>query len=167
MKRLVVSKGNVFAKVMIIGEAPGSQEDLEGIPYVGRSGKLLNLLLEEIGFIPNEDIYFCNVIKCRPQNNRKPSKKEIDIYKPWLIQQIKLVDPKFVILTGSIAMKTILGCKEPISKIRGNWIKIDQIEYMTIFHPSYLLRFSTKKKESPKDLTLNDLHKVRKKLYSL
>ena len=108
MKRLVISRGNVFANLLIIGEAPGAQEDLEGEPYVGKSGKLLDDLLIEAGIDFQKDVYFCNVIKCRPPNNRKPTKKEINIHKPWLLQQIKIVDPKYIILTGTTAMRTVL-----------------------------------------------------------
>ena len=167
MKRLVVGRGSVFANLLIIGEAPGSQEDLEGKPYVGKSGKLLNDLLKQAGIDQEEDVYFCNVIKCRPPNNRKPTNNEINIQKPWLFQQIKLIDPKFIILTGSTAMRTVLGIKDPISKLRGKWIKKDGREIMTIFHPSYLLRFPSKESERPYDLTLKDLTNVSSKLYAL
>ena len=114
MKRLVIGRGSVFADLLIIGEAPGAQEDLEGKPYVGKSGKLLNELLIKAGIDYKEDVYFCNVIKCRPPNNRKPTTREINIHKPWLLQQIKLVDPKFILLTGSTAMRAILEVKDPI-----------------------------------------------------
>ena len=115
MKRLVIGRGSVFADLLIIGEAPGAQEDLEGKPYVGKSGKLLNELLIKAGIDYKEVVYFCNVIKCRPPNNRKPTTREINIHKPWLLQQIKLVDPKIILLTGSTAMRTILDVKDPIS----------------------------------------------------
>ena len=167
MKRLVISRGNVFANLLIIGEAPGAKEDLEGEPYVGKSGRLLDQLLIEAGINLQKDVYFCNVIKCRPPNNRKPTNKEINIHKPWLTQQIKLIDPKFIILTGSTAMKTILGTKNPISKIRGKWFRKDGREIITIFHPSYLLRFSSKEFEMPYDLTSKDLKNVSRKLYAL
>ena len=124
MKRLVVGRGSVFADLLIIGEAPGAQEDLEGKPYVGKSGKLLNELLIKAGIDHEEDAYFCNVIKCRPPNNRKPTSKEINIHKPWLLEQIKLVDPKFILLTGSTAMRAILEVKDPISNLRGKLITI-------------------------------------------
>ena len=167
MKSLVVGRGSVFADLLIVGEAPGAQEDLEGKAYVGKSGKLLNKLLNEVGIDYKKDVYFCNVIKCRPPNNRKPTQKEIRIHKPWLLKQIKLVDPKFIILTGSTAMRTILEVNYSISNLRGKWIKKDGIEIMTIFHPSYLLRFPSKESQKPYDLTLKDLHNVRNKLYNL
>tara|TARA_B100000902_G_scaffold179479_1_gene172599 strand:- start:373 stop:876 length:504 start_codon:yes stop_codon:yes gene_type:complete len=167
VKRLVIGKGNVFAKLMIIGEAPGAQEDLEGKPYVGKSGKLLDKLLIKVGIDFHEDVYFCNVIKCRPPKNRKPTSNEINIHKPWLIQQINLVDPKLIILTGSTAMRTILDVKNPISNLRGKWIRKDGREIITIFHPSYLLRFPAKESDKPYDLTLKDLKNVSSKLYAL
>ena len=122
MKRLVIGRGSVFADLLIIGEAPGAQEDLEGKPFVGKSGKLLNGLLIQAGIDYKKDVYFSNVIKCRPPNNRKPTAREINIHKPWLLQQIKLVDPKFILLTGSIAMRAILEAKDSISNLRGQWI---------------------------------------------
>ena len=167
MKRLIIGKGSILADLLIIGEAPGAQEDLEGKPYVGKSGKLLNELLKQVGIDFKKDVYFCNVIKCRPPNNRKPTTREINIHKPWLLQQIKLVDPKFIILTGSTAMRTILDVKSPISNLRGKWIRKDGREIMTIFHPSYLLRFPSKEIEKPYHLTLKDLKKVSRKLNAL
>ena len=167
MKRLVVGRGNVFADLLIIGEAPGAQEDLEGKPYVGKSGKLLDKLLKEANINYNENVYFCNVIKCRPPNNRKPTTSEINIHKPWLLKQIEIIDPKIIILTGSTAMKTILEIKEPISELRGKWIKKDGRDVMAIFHPSYLLRFPSKESYKPYDLTLKDLKNVSSKLYAL
>ena len=164
---MVVGRGNVFANLLIIGEAPGAQEDLEGKPYVGKSGKLLYELLIKAGIDFQKDAYFCNVIKCRPPNNRKPTNKEINIHKTWLLQQIKLVDPKFIILTGSTAMRTILETKNPISKTRGKWFKKNGREIITIFHPSYLLRFPSKEVGKPYDLTLKDLKNVSIKLYAL
>ena len=167
MKRLVIGRGSVFADLLIIGEAPGVQEDLEGKPYVGKSGKLLNGLLKQAGIDYHSDVYFCNVIKCRPPKNRKPTIKEINIHKPWLLQQIKLVDPKFIILTGSTAMRTILEVKNPISNLRGKWNKKHGREIMTIFHPSYLLRFPSREVDKPYDLTLKDLKNVSRRLYAL
>jgi len=167
VKRLVIGRGSVFAGLLIIGEAPGAKEDLEGKPYVGKSGKLLNELLLKAGIDYDEDVYFCNVIKCRPPNNRKPTAREINIHKPWLLQQIKLVDPKLILLTGSTAMRAILEVNDPISNLRGQWIKKDGREIMVIFHPSYLLRFPSKEINKPYYLTLKDLENVSGKLYTV
>ena len=167
MSNLVVGDGNVFAELLIVGEAPGSKEDLEGKPFVGKSGKLLKNLLEISKINVFNDVYFCNVIKSRPPKNRKPTKNEVISHKPWLLQQIKLVDPKIIILTGATAMKAILEVNESISNIRGKWIKRYDRQVMVIFHPAYLLRFSKDDNNNPYALTLKDLQKVRKKLYSI
>ena len=166
MNRLVVGSGNILANLVVIGEAPGAQEDLEGKPFVGKSGKFLKNLLEVSGINIFEEVYFCNVIKCRPPRNRKPTTNEISIHKPWLIQQIKLVNPKVVILAGATATKTILELNKPISLLRGKWFNLKGIEYIPIFHPSYLMRFSQDQINNPYGLTLKDLHNVSNKLYT-
>ncbi len=167
MKRLVVGSGNPYARLIIVGEAPGASEDKEGKPFVGKSGRLLRELLIKAGFDIEEDIYFCNVIKSRPPRNRKPTTKEILIHKPWLMQQINLIDPRMILLTGSTAMKAVLDLNESITKLRGKWIKKNGKEYISIFHPSYLMRFPSKEENSPYRLTLKDLQNVRNKLYDL
>ena len=167
MNRLVVGSGNILAHLVVVGEAPGAQEDLEGIPFVGKSGRFLKNLLEVSGINIYEEVYFCNVIKCRPPGNRKPSSREISIHKPWLIQQINLVNPKVVILAGNTAMKTILEVNKPISQLRGKWFDLKGINYIPIFHPSYLMRFSKNQINNPYGLTVKDLQNVRNKLYYL
>jgi len=167
LHRLVVGSGNILGNLVVVGEAPGAQEDLEGKPFVGKSGKFLKNLLEVSGINIYEEVYFCNVIKCRPPKNRKPSLEEINIHKPWLIQQIKLINPKVVILAGATAMKTILGENKPLSQLRGKWFKLKEIEYITIFHPAYLMRFPQNEINNPYGLTLKDLQNVRNKLYNL
>ena len=167
MNRLVVGSGNILGNIIVIGEAPGAQEDLEGKPFVGKSGKFLKNLLVLSGINIYEDVYFCNVIKCRPPKNRKPSSKEISIHKPWLFKQIELVNPKVVLLAGATAMKTILEVNKPISQLRGKWFNLKGIEYIPIFHPSYLMRFSQNEINNPYGLTLKDLQNVRNKLNHL
>tara|TARA_B100000900_G_C20527912_1_gene695000 strand:- start:280 stop:783 length:504 start_codon:yes stop_codon:yes gene_type:complete len=167
LKSLVVGSGNISANIIVVGEAPGAQEDIEGKPFVGRSGRFLKKLLNESGINIFEDVYFCNVVKSRPPNNRKPSSEEILFHKPWLIQQIKLINPKFVLLAGSVAMKAVLEVKEPISLLRGNWFNKNGIGYLPIFHPSYVMRFSVNEVNNPYGLTLKDLQSVRNKLYDL
>ena len=165
--RLVIGKGNVFADLVIVGEAPGSEEDKLGHPFVGKSGKLLSYLLMKSGIDIDNDVYFCNVLKCRPPNNRKPSKKEMDFQAPWVLQQIRVVNPRIVLLTGSTAMRAILEVNQPISKVRGKWINRNGIAYFTIFHPSYLMRFSRNGSNNAYGLTLKDLLNVKSKLYNL
>tara|TARA_B100001115_G_scaffold182754_1_gene179784 strand:+ start:984 stop:1508 length:525 start_codon:yes stop_codon:yes gene_type:complete len=167
LRRLVVGSGNILGKLVVVGEAPGAQEDMEGKPFVGKSGKYLKNLLEISGINISKDVYFCNVIKCRPPNNRKPTQKEISIHKPWLIQQIKLVNPRIVILAGSTAMKTLLEKSKTISLSRGKWFNYGGIEYIPIFHPSYLMRFPQNEVNNPYGLTLKDLKNVRNRLYNL
>lgn len=166
-KNVVVGKGNESAHVVIIGEGPGEQEDITGLPFVGRAGKMLDTALSSVDIDPLEDCYITNIVKCRPPNNRKPSAAESEACMPWLNEQINLLKPKIIILAGSTAVQSFLGINEPISKIRGQWIEKDNIKYMPIFHPSYLLRNPSKNKGKPKWLTWQDLKKVKKELNSI
>ena len=166
-KNVVVGKGNESAHVVIIGEGPGEQEDITGLPFVGRAGKMLDIALSSVDIDPLEDCYITNIVKCRPPNNRKPSAAESEACMPWLNEQINLLKPKIIILAGSTAVQSFLGINEPISKIRGQWIEKDNIKYMPIFHPSYLLRNPSKNKGKPKWLTWQDLKKVKKELNSI
>ena len=165
--KLVVGEGNPYANLMLIGEAPGEKEEKTGKPFVGRSGKLLKDLLYEAGINHQTDTYICNIVKCRPPNNRKPTKKEIYECLPWLLQQIKLIDPPLIILVGLTAMQTLLGNKTGISKIRGKWQHWEGRLVMPLFHPSYLLRNPSKELGHPKALTHLDLLEVRQKLDKL
>jgi len=166
-KNVVVGKGNEAAHIVIIGEGPGEQEDITGLPFVGRAGKMLDTALSSVDIDSLEDCYITNIVKCRPPNNRKPRSNESEACMPWLTEQIDLLSPKIIILAGSTAVQSFLGIKEPISKLRGQWIKKDNIKYMPIFHPSYLLRNPSKDKGKPKWLTLQDLKKVKKELNSI
>ena len=166
-KNVVVGKGNESAQVLIIGEGPGEQEDITGLPFVGRAGKMLDTALSSVDIDPLEDCYITNIVKCRPPNNRKPSAAESEACMPWLNEQINLLKPKIIILAGSTAVQSFLGINEPISKIRGQWIEKDNIKYMPIFHPSYLLRNPSKNKGKPKWLTWQDLKKVKTELNSI
>ena len=166
-KNVVVGKGNESAQVVIIGEGPGEQEDITGLPFVGRAGKMLDTALSSVDIDPLEDCYITNIVKCRPPNNRKPSAVESEACMPWLSEQVNLLKPKIIILAGSTAVQSFLGIDEPISKIRGQWIEKDNIKYMPIFHPSYLLRNPSKNKGKPKWLTWQDLKKVKKELNSI
>ena len=162
--KIVVSRGNPFAKLMIIGEAPGAKEEELGEPFVGRSGKLLDQLLQNAGIDINQDVYFCNVVKCRPPGNRRPTKAEIQENLPWLYQQIKLVNPEIIVLVGATALEAILKNKSPISILRGKWINWDGRLVMPIFHPAYLLRNQSKEEGTPMSLTKSDFLKVKEKL---
>ncbi len=164
LPKVVVGRGNPRARLMIIGEAPGAHEDEKGEPFVGRSGILLNKLLESVGINPEKDAYISNVIKCRPPNNRRPTKKEIDLSMPWLSQQINLVDPLVITLMGATAVKTLLGNNEPISNLRGKWQSWEGRLVMPLFHPSYLLRNPSKAEGTPFSLMREDLLDISNRL---
>ncbi len=164
INRIVVSRGNPFAKLMIIGEAPGAKEEEIGEPFVGRSGKLLDKLLQNSGIDINQDVYFCNVIKCRPPQNRRPTKIEIQENLPWLYQQIKLVNPRVIVLVGATALEAILKIKSRISILRGKWIDWEDRLVMPVFHPSYLLRNPSKEEGKPMSLTNSDFLKIKEKI---
>ena len=159
---VVFGRGNPKARILIIGEGPGQQEDEQGLAFVGRAGKMLNKSFLSVGIDINEDCYISNIVKCRPPNNRKPKSIEIENCMPWLDSQIELINPKVIVLAGSTAVQSYLNINQPISKIRGKWITRENIKYMPIFHPSYLLRNSSNEKGKPKWLTIQDLKKVKK-----
>jgi DNA polymerase len=161
---VVAAKGNPSAKVFIIGEAPGEKEDITGFPFVGRAGKMLDTVLTSVDIDPLEDCYITNIVKCRPPENRRPTKDEINSCISWLETQIDHLKPSIVILAGSTAVEGYLGIKEPITKVRGSWIMRNGIKFMPIFHPAYLLRNPSKEKGKPKWLTWQDLKKVKEEL---
>ena len=164
INKIVVSRGNPFAKLMIVGEAPGAKEEDLGEPFVGRSGKLLDQLLQNSGIDICLDVYFCNVIKCRPPKNRRPTKTEIQENLPWLYQQIKIVNPRIIVLVGATALEAILKIKSRISILRGKWINWDGRLVMPVFHPSYLLRNQSKEEGTPMSFTKSDFSKIKEKI---
>ncbi|QSJ18488.1 uracil-DNA glycosylase [Nostoc sp. UHCC 0702] len=159
----VVGRGNLKALIMIVGEAPGQNEDETGLPFVGKSGQLLEKILASVNLSTEEDIYIANINKCRPPNNRVPTPDEMAACKPYLLEQIRLVDPKIILLTGATAVKGITGDKRGITKIRGQWLEWEERLCMPIFHPSYLLRNPSKEKGAPKWLMWQDIQAVRAK----
>ena len=161
---VVFGRGNPNSNLFVIGEGPGQQEDEQGLAFIGRSGKLLDDIFLSAGIDTNKDCYISNIVKCRPPDNRKPSINEVSECIPWLNQQIDLIKPKIIVLAGSTAVDSYLGIKEPISQLRGRWIIKEDIKYMPIFHPSYLLRNSSNEKGKPKWLTVKDIKKVKKEL---
>jgi uracil-DNA glycosylase len=169
---VVVSRGNPKAPLMVLGEGPGAQEDEKGKPFVGRSGQLLDRMLESVGIDSNRDAYVCNIVKCRPPENRKPTSLEMAACKPWLDQQIQLVNPVVILLAGATAVEGLLGIKGGITKLRGQWRRgeggsLEGRWLMPIFHPSYLLRNASKERGSPKWLTWHDLQDVQRRLAQL
>ena len=161
---VVLSRGDPSSRLMLIGEAPGAKEDLLGKPFVGRSGKALDTLLSDVGINPEKDLLICNVVKCRPPNNRRPKKSEIKSCMPWLELQLYLQKPTIIVLAGATAVEAVLGEKSAMNDLRGQWQSWKGFEIMPIFHPSYLLRNPSKAKLAPLDLTRKDLAAVKSRL---
>jgi uracil-DNA glycosylase len=161
--KVVFGHGPVPCDLMLIGEGPGEQEDLSGLPFVGRSGQLLTQILGSINIDREKDIYITNIVKCRPPENRAPQTDETASCFPYLEAQIKIVKPKIILLAGAPSAKVILKNEEPMGKIRGKWLKLPETEIfvMPLFHPSYLLRYPGKEEGSPKWLTWQDMKEVR------
>lgn len=136
----VFSRGKPQSNVMIVGEAPGAEEDAQGFPFIGKAGQLLDKALLDLGLDLNKDIYVCNIIKCRPPDNRKPTEEETNSCFPYLEQQIKLVNPKVIIALGATAMDNLINTTLGITKVRGKFFKSLGRSIMITFHPSYVLR---------------------------
>ncbi|MBW4658334.1 MAG: uracil-DNA glycosylase [Drouetiella hepatica Uher 2000/2452] len=162
----VVYRGNVQAPIMIVGEGPGENEDLQGLPFVGKSGQLLDKILESVQ-LTEADVLIANIVKCRPPENRTPTPAEMDACRPYLLEQIRMVDPKIILLAGASAVKGLVGDKRGITKIRGEWIEWEGRFCMPVFHPAYLLRNQSREKGSPKWLMWQDIQTVRAKLDEL
>lgn len=155
---IVFGVGNENANIMFIGEGPGADEDMQGIPFVGKAGQLMNKAFEGVG-INRDEVYIANIVKCRPPQNRNPEKDEVEACIQYLRTQVMTVKPKIIVLLGSVALKNILGEDFSITKVRGNWIEKKGIWYMPTFHPAALLRDENKKIDFWKDLK-----KIKEKL---
>lgn len=176
-QQVVVSRGNPAARLMLIGEGPGAQEDLAGLPFVGRSGQLLDQLLAAAGLDSQSDTYVCNVVKCRPPGNRKPTAAEMAACRPWLEQQIALVDPLVIALVGATALEGVLGIRGGITRLRGQWQAGEQGGLgdgglrgrwlMPLLHPAYLLRNPSQADGSPRWHTIRDLVELRRRVVDL
>lgn len=165
---VVISRGNHEAKLMIIGEGPGQQEDLSGFPFVGRAGQLLDKILDSAEIDKDKDVYICNVVKCRPPGNRVPQADEIEKCRPYLDAQISFVNPQLLLLAGATAVQAILKSKDPISRMRGKWFPHSSgAKVMPVFHPSYLLRNDSREVGSPKWLMWQDIKEVARALREL
>jgi len=162
---LVFSDGNAESKIMIVGEGPGANEDKEGLPFVGRAGKLLDKMLASIK-LDRKNVYITNVVNYRPPENRKPTEEEVSRYFPYLIKHIEIIGPKILILLGSTALNTIIGNEQVISKARGKWNekKIGNCTSFVIasFHPAFLMRQPEQKK-----MAWVDLKMIRQKIKDL
>ncbi|HEY9751374.1 MAG TPA: uracil-DNA glycosylase [Coleofasciculaceae cyanobacterium] len=163
----VIYRGSLTAPIMIVGEGPGQQEDEQGKPFVGKSGQLLDKILQSVNLDVEQDVFICNVVKCRPPENRTPTTDEADACKGYLMEQIRMVNPPIILLTGATALRGLLGIKQGITKVRGQWIEQDHRLYMPIFHPAYLLRNQSREKGSPKWLMWQDIQAVKQKVDEL
>jgi len=148
---IVFGDGNPKAELVFVGEGPGHDEDLQGLPFVGRAGKLLTQMIEAMG-LQRRDVYICNVVKCRPPENRLPEKDEITPCSPFLLRQIDAIAPKVIVCLGACAAQTLLETNRGISNFRGQWLEFRGRKLMATYHPAYLLRNPSAKSEVWKDL---------------
>lgn len=158
---LVFGDGNPEAPIMFVGEGPGEQEDLQGVPFVGRAGQLLDQMLDIIG-LDRTNYYICNIVKCRPPRNRDPLFLEQDCCTPWLQEQIAIVKPKIIVCLGRIAACRLIDSDYKITRAHGTWEERDGIWMTAIYHPSALLRDELKRPE-----TFDDLKAIQRKLSQL
>jgi uracil-DNA glycosylase family 4 len=149
--KIVFGDGNPKAELVFVGEGPGHDEDMQGLPFVGRAGKLLTQMIEAMG-LQRKDVYICNVVKCRPPENRTPEKDEVATCSPYLMRQIDTIAPKVIVCLGSVAAQTILETNRGISQFRGQWLEFRGRKLMATYHPAYLLRNPSAKSEVWKDL---------------
>ncbi len=164
---IVICRGNPNAKLMLVGEAPGPQENIQGKPFVGRAGQLLDKIFAAVDFNLEQDVFITNSVFRMPPGEdgkafRKPRSEEIEHYRQYLNEIIRLVDPHIILLSGNVACHSLLG-KTGITKLRGQWTQLGRRWVMPIFHPSYLLRNPSRNPGSPKALMWDDIREVRRK----
>jgi len=152
-KQIVFGVGNPRAEIMFVGEAPGADEDEQGVPFVGRAGQLLTNMIGAMG-LSRDDVYIANVIKCRPPGNRTPEPTECATCSPFLLKQIDAIKPKALIALGAVAARTLLGVNQPMIQLRGKWWDFRGIPLAVTYHPAYLLRDPRQKAEAWKDLQM-------------
>lgn len=160
-KNIVFGSGSPDAELMFVGEAPGADEDTQGLPFVGRAGQLLTKIIESIELRRNE-VYICNILKCRPPENRNPETDEIASCEPFLFRQVAAVRPKVICALGTFGAQTLLRTKEPVGRLRGQFFLYRGVKTMVTFHPAYLLRNPGEKRK-----VWEDVQKVRDYLRSL
>lgn len=149
----VFGVGNPEARLLFLGEAPGADEDKQGEPFVGRAGQLMNKIIEAMQ-LKREDLYICNILRCRPPGNRNPSPEEAAQCREWLDGQLRIVDPDFIVCWGTIAAQNLLNSTETISKMRGRFLRYGRAKVLCTYHPSYLLRNPSAKKPVWEDMKL-------------
>ena len=152
--QIVFGVGNPEADLMFVGEAPGADEDLKGIPFIGRAGQLLTDIIEKGLKISRSDVYIANVIKCRPPGNRNPEPDEVETCEPFLFQQIDIIKPKVIVALGKFGAQTLLRTLDPISRLRGRVYKFRGAKLVPTFHPAYVLRNPSSKREVWEDMKL-------------
>lgn len=157
----IVGEGPLDADIIFVGEGPGADEDRIGRPFVGLAGQLLDKIFEA-SHIPRDKVYITNMVKCRPPKNRTPAIEEVLSCQRFLEAQIALISPKIIVSMGNTPTKWFLGTGEGITRVRGKWFKWRGIDLMPIFHPSYLLRNESRKKNSPKALAWADFQEIKK-----
>jgi uracil-DNA glycosylase len=150
-KQIVFGVGSPSADLMFVGEAPGADEDIQGIPFVGRAGQLLTKMIEAMG-LKRDDVYIANVLKCRPPNNRDPQPDEVERCEPFLFRQIASVQPKVIVALGAFAARALLKTQDPVSRMRGRVYNYRGAKLIVTFHPSFLLRSPGYKREAWEDL---------------
>jgi DNA polymerase len=151
---VVFGEGNPNAELMFVGEGPGAEEDKTGRPFVGRAGKLLTKIILNVLEMTREDVYIANIVKCRPPNNRVPNIEEAETCKPYLLKQIDIINPKIIVCLGKTAFMYLMDSDLPISKVRGQIFEFKEKKVIPTFHPSFLLRNPSAKKEAYKDFLL-------------
>jgi uracil-DNA glycosylase family 4 len=149
--KIVFGDGSPKAQLVFVGEGPGADEDAQGLPFVGRAGKLLTQMIEAMG-LQRKDVYICNVVKCRPPENRQPEEDEVHTCSPFLLRQIDTIAPKVIVCLGAVAAKTLLQTNRGISQFRGEWLEFRGRKLLATYHPAYLLRNPPAKSEVWKDL---------------
>lgn len=154
-KTIVFGEGNPYAELMFIGEGPGADEDEQGLPFVGRAGKLLNRMMQAVG-LKRENVYICNIVKCRPPGNRTPETDEVEACSPFLYRQIEAIRPRLICCLGAPAVRTVLGIKEGITKIHGRFYDFGSTKALATVHPAYVLRNPREEK-----ILLEDFEKIR------
>jgi len=150
-RHVVFGVGNPKAELVFVGEGPGEEEDKQGIPFVGAAGQLLTRMIEAMGF-KRDEVYICNVVKCRPPGNRNPEPDEIEACEPFLKAQLSSIGPKVIVTLGKFAAQTLLRDATPITRMRGRWREYCGVRLMPTFHPAYLLRSPNEKKKAWDDL---------------
>jgi DNA polymerase len=152
-KNLVFGVGNPEAKIVFVGEAPGADEDEQGLPFVGRAGQLLTDIIKAMGY-QREEVYICNILKCRPPGNRNPAPEEINQCEPFLKEQLQIISPSVICALGTFAAKTLLRTEVPISVLRGQFHLYEGIKLMPTYHPAYLLRNPSAKRQVWEDVQM-------------